>query len=342
MKKTIFVTGGTGLVGSHLLFRLVSSGENVKAAFRKNSNRAFTKKVFSYYSDMYEEMFNSIEWIECDICDYESIRKAMTDCSQVYHCAATVSFEPGEAASVIKNNVTGTANVVKSALESRIGKLCHVSSTAAIGASDNENMADETHGWNDSESHSAYSTSKYLSEAEVWKSIRNGLCAVIVNPSVILGPGDWNRGSSQYFSAISQGMLFYTKGVTGYVDVKDVCESMIMLMNSPVSGERFIVSSENLSFGEVFRMIAKSINARKPFIYITKPFSVPAVEIIRFSAWLTGKKSPVSKETIKSAYSKVTFDNGKIKRATGMTFKPIEKSIAETSALYLKENSVRR
>lgn len=329
------------MVGSHLLFKLVSVGENVKAAYRKTGNRDFTKKVFGYYTENNEELFRLIEWVECDICDYADLRKAMENCSRVYHCAATVSFEAGEYDSIIRNNVAGTANVVKAAMETGIEKLCHVSSTAAIGAPGSDQMADETHGWNDKEPHSGYSESKYLSEAEVWKGIKNGLNAVIVNPSVIFGPGDWHRGSSLYFSTISRGMLFYTDGITGYVDVNDVTESMVLLMNSRISGERFLVSSENLSYKEVFRMIAESLKVRKPFIYMPKTASQPAISAIQFISRLTGKKSPLSKEALKSAYSKITFDNSKIIAATGIKFRPISESVAATSALYLSENRIK-
>jgi dihydroflavonol-4-reductase len=336
--RTIFVTGGTGLVGSHLLFKLISGGEKVKAVYRKSSNPDITKKIFSYYSVKGDELFNSIEWIECDICEYEVLRKAMENTSRVYHCAASVSFETGLADSIIKNNVEGTANVVRSCIENKTDKLCHVSSIAAIGASDNEVAADENQVWNNSEPHSPYAISKYLSEAEVWRGIKGGLNAVIVNPSVILGPGNWNRGSSQYFSNISRGMLFYTNGVTGYVDVNDVADSMIRLMNSEINGERFIISSENLSFRDIFTIIAKSLGVRKPFIYVPKAISYPAISILQLISAMTGKRSPVTTETIKSAYSKVFFDNSKIIKATGMKFITIAESVATTSAKFKSEN----
>ncbi len=266
LTRPIFVTGGTGLLGSHLIYTLISQGEKVRAIHRKTSNRDILRKVIGYYGGDSEKLMEFIEWTECDINDYGRLSEAMQGVDFVYHCAAAVSFKNLGRETIIDNNVTGTSNIVKGCLENRIKKLCHVSSNAALGAKDGEFMVDETHEWNEEQHHSPYAISKYLSEQEVWKGIRKGLNAVIVNPTIILGPGEWSRGSASFFSRIDGGMLFCTTGTTGYVDVNDVVSSMITLMRSNFSGERFILNAGNPTFEEFFTMVAGSIKARKPVI----------------------------------------------------------------------------
>jgi dihydroflavonol-4-reductase len=337
-QKSVFVTGGSGLLGSHLLFSLASTGEKIKALHRQNSNLDFVRKVFSYYTNKPEELFQSIEWVESDICDYDSLKKTIQGSNKVYHCAATVSFDSFRREALILNNTLGTANIVKACLEIGAEKLCHVSSTAALGASGNEKMVNESHQWNESDFHSAYSISKYRSESEVWDGIRRGLCATIVNPSVIFGPGNWRKGSTLFFSKIAGGMPFYTTGVTGYVDVRDVVTSMIILMNSSIDGERFIISAENLSFKEVFSMIAGSMAVKKPYISVPKIFSYPASGVLSLFPFLNRKESYLTFENLRAAYSKVFLDNGKIKEATGISFIPIQQSVEDTSRIYKAEN----
>ncbi len=336
--KPVFVTGGTGLVGSHLIFKLITEGKKVRALHRKTSNREFLRKVFGYYSDQPDLIYNCVEWVECDILNYDRLSLVINGCAQVYHCAAAVSFESGQSETLLKNNIQGTANIVRACLENKTGKLCHVSSTAALGASNEDKPVTEEHEWRDEDYHAVYAVSKHLSEEEVWKGIRKGLNAVIVNPSVIFGPGDWDKGSSSFFSNIYSGMLFYSRGVTGYVDVNDVVTAMVILMERPVSGERFIVSSENLSFQKIFSLIAQSLKVKEPSVYIPSQISYPLYYMSQFASKLTGRKSPLTKETIKAAYSKVFLDNSRVLNETGMTFTPVEKTIATTAAIFLSEN----
>ncbi len=336
-QKSILVTGGTGLVGSHLLYALAEAGEKPRAIYRTEAKLESVKKVFGYYSDKPAILFDSIEWVKARIDDIDSFKNAARGSDLVYHCAAEVSYDPSEKDKIIRNNVKLTRNVVESCIELGISKLCHVSSVSALGEYKKGAAVTEDREWDNPVKYSPYAASKHLSEEVVWEGIRKGLHAVIINPSIILGPGDWNHGSSAFFSGIRKGMLFYTGGVTGYVDVRDVASSMIRLMKSPVSGERYIVSSENLSFHEVFSLIAENLGVRKPFIYVPRSVSWPALWILKVSFGIAGKKSPVTADNIRSAYSSLYFDNSKIIRETGMSFIPVRKSIEETCRIYRKE-----
>lgn len=336
MNRTVLVTGGTGLLGSHLICSLLADGIKVRATYRKSSNRDILRKVKSYYSSAPGDQVD-VEWTECDLCNTESVRSAMTGVSIVYHCAASVSFEKDAGRSIIDNNVKTTANIVQVCLENKIEKLCHVSSVAALGGKDGDLDVNEERIWDDSTEHSPYWTSKHLSELEVWKGISLGLKAVIVLPSVILGPGDWTRSSAAIFGTIAKGLPFYTDGIKAYVDVNDVVKAMRLLIDSDISGEKFIVSAENLTNLSLFTMIARNLGVRSPSVKIPRalsPLILPSVKIIKL---LSGKEIPLTRDILRAAWTKVGFDNKKLRQRTGIAFTPIARSVEEIASIYKKE-----
>ncbi len=332
------VTGGTGLIGSHLLYELVSQGQPVKAIRRSTSNPDRVKQTFSYYSTGAVEMFSRIDWVDGDLLDPDSLAEAMEGVERVYHCAAMVSFITRQKQQMMENNVTGTANVVNACLERGIKKLCFVSSTAAIGYRQDE-AVDETVVWKYSKHRSAYSISKYRSEMEVWRGIGEGLNAVIVNPSIVIGPGNWDRSSAAIFKPVWEGLNFYTRGMTGYVDVWDVAQAMITLMESTISGERFILSSENLSYQNVFTLVAKALGKKPPERYAPPFLTGMTWRMDWFVSKLLFRSQLFSRDTARSAHHKTCFSNKKIREATGITFKHIEQSVLETASIFLKEHN---
>ncbi len=331
------VTGGTGLIGSHLLYELVREGKRVKAIRRPTSNLDRVKKTFSYYSNEAAEMFSSIEWVEGDMLDPESLTEAMQGVERIYHCAGMVSFVSRHKQQMMENNVTGTANVVNTCLAQGIKKLCFVSSTAAIGHRSGETV-DETVIWKYSKHESAYAVSKFRSEMEVWRGIGEGLNAVIVNPSIVIGPGDWNRSSSSLFKPVWKGLNFYTSGMTGYIDVWDVIHAMIDLMESNLSGERFILSSENLSYRDVFTLIANALGKKPPKHYAPPFLTELTWRIDWMVSTLLFRTPDFTRETARSAHHKVCFSNKKIKDMTGIGFKPVKQSIFETGKIFLQDH----
>jgi len=264
----IFVTGGTGLVGAHLLYQLTLAGHAVKALKRETSNLQQVLKTFSYYTLNPEALFTQIEWVNGDMLEYFELEKILTGITEIYHCAAIVSFDPKERKKMIANNVEGTANLVNAALENGVRKFCHVSSVAALGQLENGQLIAEETNWVPSKKVSGYSESKFFSEAEIWRGMEEGLDAVIVNPSIILGPANWETGSAKMFKTVWDGMKFYTNGITGFVDVKDVVSAMILLMNdtnfSTVKNKRFLLSSENCSYRDIFFQIADALGKPRP------------------------------------------------------------------------------
>lgn len=334
----ILVTGGTGLLGSHLLFDLVNSGKPVRAVKRKTSNTETVKKIFSYYSDKADELFDRIQWTDGDIMDFASMEDALEGIDIVYHAGAVVSFYPSDHKAMLRTNIEGTANLVNLCIEKKIKKFCYVSSVAVLGRAVNTGISDETTWWQPSKKNSVYAKSKFGAEREVWRGIEEGLNAYIVNPSVILGPGFWDGGNSGLFSLVWKGLKYYTRGINGYIDVRDLSKAMIMLMESDISGERFIVSAENCSYQQIFDYMAKYLGVPAPKINVPPSLTDIAWRVEAVRSFIMRTKPEVTREMATTTAQVYTYSNEKIKKAIGFDFKPIEQSIKETCEIFMKEH----
>ncbi len=299
-EKKILVTGGAGIVGSELIKQLLDAGEKVVAISH------LTPISISH---------PSLEVVQCDILDVTALEERMQDISYVYHCAALVSYDPKDKQQLLKINIEGTANIVNACINAGVEKLVHVSSVAALGRIRTEEMVTEKMNWTEETSNSIYGKSKYFGEIEVWRGIGEGLKAVIVNPSLILGGDSWENSSSAIFKNVYNEFPWYTNGVSGFVDVRDVARAMILLMNSKISAQRFILNGENLSYKEIFSLIAKGFDKKPPSKKVT-PFLAEVVwRMEAVKSWFTGKKHLLTKETARTAQAKVYFDNKKILEA---------------------------
>jgi len=334
----IVVTGGTGLLGSHLLFDLACSGRNVRAVKRKTSNTDAVKRVFGYYSSQAEDLFKMIEWVDADILDFTSMEDVLDGAAEVFHAGAVVSFYPKDHKAMHKVNTEGTANLVNICLEKKIRKLCYVSSVATLGRSENEGITDEETHWQTSNKNSVYSISKYGAEREIWRGMAEGLNAYIVNPSVILGPGFWGGGNSGLFSLVWKGLKYYTRGINGFVDVRDISRAMIMLMDSNISGERFIVSSENCSYQQIFGYMAKYLGKPAPAINVPPYLTGLAWRVEAVRSFIMRTLPEVTKEMAVTTSQEYRYSNDKIRKALGFEFKTIDQSIKEISELFLKDH----
>ena len=335
----ILVTGGTGLVGSHLLFQLLKSNVSIRAIYRQKNTLKRVKHVFSYFSDDADALFNQIEWVEADLNNIPQLQDAFKDITHVYHCAAIVSFEPNKYHLIRKINIKGTANIVNLSISNKIKKLCYVSSISAIGHHTNpEVLINEKTDWNPEDDNSIYAITKYGAELEVWRGTQEGLDAVIVNPGIVLGAGYWNGGSSgNLFKRIYNGMPYYTLGITGYVDIWDVVKAMQELMNSNIKNEGFILVSENISFKALQTKSAEELQVKPPNKEAKPWLLAIAWRLDWLKHKLFGKPRILSKQVAKSAINISKYDASKLKTALNFEFKPINKSIEEVSLLYLQD-----
>lgn len=334
----IFVTGGTGLVGARLIFDLINEGKDVTALIRPETLSSKFSSLISFYTNNAKAIEDKVTWVEGDLSDIGRLIEIIPKNSKVYHCAAEVSFNPKEDKKIINTNVDGTANLINACLINNIIKLCHVSSIGALGSKTNGEQISENTPWS-ADGKSAYSLSKYYSELEVWRGMVEGLSAVIVNPAVILGPGNWEHGSPQLFSMIWKKPKYYTKGTTGYVDVKDVTKAMIMLMNSDIQEERFVVSSETLSIKELFEKIAISIKVKAPYKYASKNITGLAYRLERFRSSILKTNPKLTKQTHKVAHSQNSYSGEKIKGKIDFSYTPITDTINFIGSCFLNERT---
>ncbi len=319
----ILVTGGTGLVGAHLLVHLLEKGDKVRAIYRNEAAISKTKSLFDHYGKA--ALFNEIDWKQADILDIPSLEDAFKGIDSVYHCAGFISFDPTDENLLRKINIEGTANIVNFCIDKKVKKLCHVSSIATLGdLAQNEAVLSESTEWNPEKMHSDYAISKYGAEMEVWRGQQEGVDAVIVNPGVIFGPGFWHSGSGTYFTTVKKGMYFYTNGSTGYVAVTDVVKIMRQLMLSDTKNERFVVVAENSSFKHMIERIAERIHATKPKIE-ARPW---LLHLAWRTDWLLSKllrnKRKITKQAVYSLQNKEVISNKKLVSRLGYAYENLD------------------
>ncbi|OAQ38455.1 nucleoside-diphosphate sugar epimerase [Pedobacter psychrophilus] len=315
----ILITGATGFLGTELAFQLLQTETKIRCAKREHSKIPLKLNPYA----------NNIEWVNADILDLSDLAEAFKDVTKVFHCAALVSFETDLKKKMLAVNAEGTANVVNLCIENNIEKLVHVSSIAAIGEAKGDELITEKNFWEGFENHDGYAVSKYRGEMEVWRGINEGLNAVIVNPSVIIGEDAGKEGSGAIFETIRNGFKYYTQGGTGFVDVKDVAKTMILLMTGDIVNERFILNSENISYKDLFAKTAQIFGLPIPEKE-AKPWMLNmAWRLTALKNWITKSKGGLNKATANNASKMSAYSNDKIKSALNFDFIPLQESITK-------------
>ncbi|MFL5811752.1 MAG: SDR family NAD(P)-dependent oxidoreductase [Flavisolibacter sp.] len=324
---TILITGGTGFLGSYIIQNLVQKGISVRAIRR-------SKKLPFYIS---KEIFDKVEFVDADILDTESLADAMKGINTIIHSAAIVSFAKQERHKMYQVNVEGTANVINAASENGVQRILHVSSVAALGRTTTEQTVTEEKKWETNSNNTHYAISKHHAEMHVWRGFAEGLEGVIINPSTILGFGDWHQSSCAIFRNAYREFPWYTKGINGFVGVEDVAEVAVQLAQSDITQKRFIVNSENWPFRKLFNTIADGFHKKQPHREATKTMGEIAWRIEKLNSVLTGKKPLLTRETAKVAHSKTSFDNTAVlKELPSFHYKNLEEIIKNSCEKYLQ------
>jgi nucleoside-diphosphate-sugar epimerase len=315
----VLITGATGLLGSYLAKYLLQKGEKVRAIKRKTSDYA-----------------GQIEWVEADVLDIPALEQAMQGVQQVYHSAAVISFVPSEVDYMLKVNIEGTANVMNVALACGVQKVVHVSSEAAFGIAPPGKVIDETYADPNIRKAPGYYLSKQYSEREAWRAHAEGLNVVIACPATIIGGGWWSHQPNSLFKEVYHGLSFYTQSVNGFVDVRDTVECMVRLMESNISGEKFLLVSENISFRELLWLMADALQVKRPRIAVGKWLLAFAWRFEVLKGWLTGQPPIITKES--AALTKIDFrySNRKVTTALNFQFRPLSQTISDTAQVYLQ------
>lgn len=321
----ILVTGGTGFLGSYIIKHLIEKGHRVRAIRRNNK--------LPFWVDA--AVFDKVEWVEGDVLDIVSLEEAMEGVEAVIHSAAVVSFLKKERKQMYQVNIDGTANVVNVMLEKNINRLVYISSVAALGRTAGGGHVNEERKWEDSKINTHYAITKHKAEMHVWRGMAEGLNAVILNPSTILGYGDWNSGSSAIFKNIYKGISWFTPGVNGFVDVEDVAIVTERILNTDISEQRFIVNGHTWAFKKLQETIAENFGKKKPTRAATPLLLGIAWRVEKIKSFFTGQKPLLTKESAKVACSKTWFENDKLLAALpGFSFRPMEETIKKACEQY--------
>lgn len=325
--RMIFVTGGTGVLGSQLMFDLSRDDEKIRALYRSENKRNQLQRFFLLFDPVHgQARFDKIEWVLGDILDVVSLEELMTGCERIYHCAALVSFHKRDFNRLLKMNREGTANVVNIALHLGVKKLCYVSSNAAIGGTEKEIITEKT-SWKNTPTTSGYSISKYSAEKEVWRGIEEGLDAVIVNPCVILGAGNWNDSSLALLRTLQKGARFYPPGSNATVDARDVSRIMIKLMKSEIKNERFLCIGSNQSFKDLMDEVCKQLKVKSPRRPVKRWMVSFARRLLGFISFFTRKRPTITKETVNSLFSNQKYSAEKVRSALNEEFYSLEEMV---------------
>lgn len=325
----VFLTGITGLLGGEVANQILDKGYKVKALVRNPAKIKFQHPL--------------LEYVEGDILDVTALSQQMKGADFVIHTAAVVSFAPKDRKAMYHTNVEGTANMVNTALEVGIKKFCHVSSIAAFGRPPLNEMKkvdlvriNEDQKWLASETNSHYAISKYMGECEVWRGAAEGLPMVIVNPSIILGEGEWNLSSTQLFKYVYDERPFYPEGYMNYVDVKDVSRALIQLMESDIHSERYCLSGGMISYKDFFDKIADRFGKKKTSIKVTPGMMGAIWRVEALKSMLTGKAPLITKETAKTSQLKIFQENNKIRKALNFEFNSLDNTLNRVCSYLVK------
>ena len=330
MKSKTLVTGGTGLVGAHLLLELVKNDQNITAIKRKSSNINNVKEIFNFYEQNGNELLEKIDWVECDLNDIMLLDKVIKDCDYIFHCAGFVSFNNYFKDKMIEVNYVGTSNIIDLALKHKVKKICHVSSIATLGDSKN---IDENSLWS-WESKSGYAISKYLAENEVWRAFSEGLEGIIVNPSVVIGPISGHSTFNKILKLIRKSNGFYTKGSFGYVDARDLAIIMNQLMLKKVSNERFIVNGGIISFKDFISVFSEKIGIKPPSYVLSARSIKMIIKLTNFFLRFINPNKITSYGSVRFLNNFCKLNSSKINNYLGIKFRDINLSIENCLNFY--------
>ncbi|MFT4023973.1 MAG: SDR family NAD(P)-dependent oxidoreductase [Flavihumibacter sp.] len=325
----VLVTGGTGFVGAYIIRELVQRGYAVRATKRAGSRLPF-------FID--RQWLDAVEWVDADVLDLTQLNDAMQQVDAVVHAAAVVSFTADQRRQMYAVNVQGTANVMNLAIENNIGRMVHLSSVAALGRTEQGEEVDENKQWSDSRLHTHYSISKQMAEMEVWRAMAEGLNAVILNPSTVLGYGDWNSSSCAIFRQAYDGFPWYTDGINGFVAVEDLAAITVDMLETDVTMERYIVSGDNWTFRQLFTEIAGAFGKKPPHRKASAWMGALAWRLEKLRSLFSGKKPLLTRETARVARSKTYFSAKKIlDLLPHRRFTALDKAIRDSAAAYQRQ-----
>ncbi|MBL0045553.1 MAG: NAD-dependent epimerase/dehydratase family protein [Flavobacteriales bacterium] len=335
------VTGGTGIVGAHVLNELLARDGSVRAIHRSTSDRDLVRRILRHYHADGDARFDRIQWVEGDLLDPDALSEAMSGIERVFHCAALVSFDARDREAMFRNNISGTANVVNAMLANGVQRLCHVSSTATIGARidgspnpGSEARVNEDVPFVSGKNASPYAVSKHEAEMEVQRGIAEGLHAVMVNPCVVIGPGANGRSSMTIIDRMRNGSRFFPRGSNAIVDARDVATAMVRMIDEGSCGERYLLIGENLTYKKLFGTVANAFGKSSPVSEL-HPWMLELAWRAEAARTLFGGRPMITKISARTASRTRNYDGSRARNLLAMNFRNVEEAV-QNVARFLK------
>ncbi|HEY0977177.1 MAG TPA: NAD-dependent epimerase/dehydratase family protein [Flavobacteriales bacterium] len=325
------VTGGTGIVGSHVIDALLAAGRPVRALVRKGTDRSIVQRILSHYHPDGAARFARIQWAEGDLFDVMALETALQGVEHVHHCAAVVSFDPRDRAAMMRTNIDGTANLVNAALNAGVKRLCHVSSTATVVPPPEGGASHEDTPFTEGKNETPYAISKYGAELEVQRGIAEGLDAVLVNPCVVIGPGIPGRSSMTMVERFRKGTRFFPAGSNAVVDARDVAMAMVQLIERGATGERHLLIGENLSYRELATLLTTSAGKPAPS-FALRPWMLGVAWRLEALRTLFGGRPMITRATARTASRQRLYNGAKAERLLGLRFRTAKEAVDNVAA----------
>ena len=322
--KNILVTGGTGFIGSNLAIKLLEEGHSVRILRRQDSSLAALNGI-------------DVEYRVGDVRDKSSLRRAFRGCETIFHTAALVSFWRKHHYTMHEINVIGTRNVVDVALEMGTERLVHTSSVAAIGYRTDGKPTDESTEFNWRPLDIPYKNTKHEAELEILKGVEKGLDAVIVNPTVVIGARDNHFHGGQLIRDVKRGLApLYLDASMNLVYVGDVVFGHLQAAKKGRTGERYILSGENVTQREAFQQIAKIVGGLSPKVKVPFFFAKGAARIFDLIAVVTNQKPLITPELIDAAQYENSYTAEKAIRELNYRITPFKVAVREAYQWYVE------
>ena len=328
----ILLTGANGFAGAYILRALFREGySNIAVCLRAHSDTA-----------MISSFLDRVDIFQTSIHDTGGMEEAITGAEIIIHVAGKVSFSSGDKREMMKSNVEGTALLVDLALESNVQKFIHISSVAALGRSASDIQLDEKSNWVKSKLNTYYAISKHQGEMEVWRGVFEGLPAVIINPSTLIGAGYWHKGTCRFFPQVYRGLSHYPVGSNGFTDVRDLADMVCAVLNNPISGERLICNGVNLSYRELFTRMAMFMGVKSANREMSPAWAGLVWRYFHFMEYLTGRPAPVTRETMKTVNHRFAYSNNRSIDNIGFVYRDFEKTLKESGEAYLRSRKEKK